>query len=271
MAPDIEKMKKEFEVDIRAILTSAARVGCSLRDLVNEYTQIKEEFDKPNYLKEIGCDVHNNWNSCFPELMKFKHVCFFDSQKHRFFVQANDEKTKHILDLVYNTSIRNRRVPDGCRGPSATRASGFLSKPQLENYDEKKQKEVVKKPQFNNFSSNHVRVQRQNNYKVPPRMVNNIQHVQANRIRNDLANAAKAAALGQNKLQQFRNRNFEELENRENDNPNKNFKNLGPRFFKNENKGFQNLQINSKPDQKQQHPTLVSVFSRLGDKSQNYS
>ena len=141
----------------------------------------------------------------------------------------------------------------------------------MENYDEKKQKEVVKKPQFNNFSSNHVRVQRQNNYKVPPRMVNNIQHVQANRIRNDLANAAKAAALGQNKLQQFRNRNFEELENRENDNPNKNFKNLGPRFFKNENKGFQNLQINSKPDQKQQHPTLASVFSRLGDKSQNYS
>lgn len=275
MAPDLEKLKKlknEFEIDIRSILTSAARVGVSLRDLINEYSQIKEEFGKPNYFVAFAGLSIQDHSACFHELMKFKHVCFFDGNSKRFFVQANDEKTKHLLELVLNTNIRNRAVPRGCFGPPASRASGLLSKDQMESFYAKKDEERRQnRGSFDRSKSVHGD-RTQGGINRSNSLQNNGQKLLNSQIQ-------RPTALPNDRIQSFREQNFQQLEELAQGNTktaNFQLKNVGPRFSQNDK---ENKKPNVGPRFSDPNPkkinendfknpmaveTLKTVFERLG-------
>jgi len=269
MAPDLEKLKKEFEIDIRSILTSAARVGVSLRDLINEYSQIKDEFGKPNYfITFAGLNIQDH-STCFHELMKFKHVCFFDGNTKRFFPQANDEKTKHLLELVLNTNIRNRNVPRGCFGPSASRASGLLSKDQMESFYAKKDEERRESGRagqvFNSFKN------KDGAFKKADSVSQN-----TGQNKTQIGRIQRPTVLPNNRIQSFREQNFQQLDELLQGNNTK-----APRFLKHDKENQKPTNFGDSKNMQNQHfyqndfknpmaaENLKTVFERLGVKQKD--
>jgi len=232
--------------------------------------------------------------------MKFKHVCFFDGASKRFFPQANDEKTKHLLELVLNTNIRNRAIPRGCSGPPASRASGLLSKDQMESFYAKKDEErrlnrggggqvfssfknsngAFKKADSVSFDRN------KNGAQGGLNRSNSLQNKVQNKIQ--IGKTQRPAVLPNNRIQSFREQNFQQLEELAQGNNMKTPKfqpqNVGPRFLKNDKENQKPTNSGPKFDLKNTqnqnfHKTdfknpmaeqsLRTVFERLGVKEQD--